>query len=246
MRPSTLDVLYEDNHLLVVNKPAGLVVQGAAADTVSLHRLACAYLKEKYHKPGNVYLGVVSRLDRPVTGVVVFARTSKAAARLTEAFRQRQVKKVYWAVVSPPPKQPSGEWHDWLLRPADQNRTQVVRMDIAPAATAVEGDQAEGQDRGVKKASLRYRVLKTAGQFALLEIELCTGRKHQIRAQAAARGSPIVGDRQYGSRVPFPAGIALHARRLVVPHPTRKEWLTVEAPLPSSWRNLAVASCDPQ
>jgi len=214
----TLDVLYEDNHLLAVNKPAGLPTQGAAADEESLVSLAKDYLKEKYQKPGNVYVGVVSRVDSLVTGVVLLARTSKAAARLTEQFRERDVGKTYWALVTGNvPEQ--GTCVNWLSK--DERRQ---RMIVVPARSP-----------GALEARLEFRRLEVRGATSLVEIELLTGRKHQIRVQLETRGWPILGDSKYGSTASFPDGIALHARRLVIEHPTRGEPVVLEAPLPTSW-----------
>ena len=216
---SGLEVLYEDNHLLVINKPAGLATQGVAEDEPSAVKLAKEYIKRKYKKPGNVYVGVVSRLDAAVSGVLVLARTSKAAARLSEQFRERQTRKIYWAVVEKPPKQNEATLTDWLKK---DEKTQ--RMVVATAHAI-----------GAQKARLSYRVLKRLPTGALLEIELETGRKHQIRVQLAHHGIPILGDRKYGSRRPFPAGIALHARTLEIAHPVKKETLTLTAKLPDAW-----------
>jgi 23S rRNA pseudouridine1911/1915/1917 synthase len=226
-----IDVLFEDNHLLVLNKPAGLPTMGVSEDLPSLVREAKRYLKHKYQKPGNVYLGVVSRLDSVASGVVVFARTSKAAARLTEQFRSRHVEKSYWAIVPGAIEPPEGECVDWLLKD-DAHRRMIVTRPNAP---------------GAKEATLRYRRLALLGDASLLEIELETGRKHQIRLQLAAREFPILGDRKYGSRESFlkgrggkpPAGdepIALHARRLAIAHPVGGAPLEFTAPLPASWR----------
>lgn len=216
-------VLHEDNHLLALNKPVGLITQGASADKASLFTLAKDYLKQKYHKPGNVYLGTVSRLDRAVSGVVLFARTSKAAARLSEQFRQRTAEKIYWALVSGNPR-PNEDCVDWLLRDERLARTLVC-------------DRAN--DRG-QEALLSYRRVRRAGRGWLLEVNLGTGRKHQIRAQLAARGLTIFGDRKYGSREVFAQGIALHARQLTVTHPTRGTPLTITAPLPDTWAGSGV------
>lgn len=214
-----MHVLYEDNHLLVVNKPAGLATLGVRPEDDSLAKQAKAYLKRRYAKPGNVYLGVVSRVDAPVSGVVVLARTSKAAARLSEQFRSRDVSKTYWAIVSGRVEPPSGECVDWLKK--DEARQ---RMAVVPLGTA-----------GAQAARLRYRLLRPAARGTLVEVELFTGRKHQIRVQLAAHGWPILGDKKYGSRESFSGGIALHSRRLTLRHPTRDEELTFEAPLPASW-----------
>ncbi|GIW92797.1 MAG: pseudouridine synthase [Pirellulaceae bacterium] len=225
-------VLYEDNHLLVLNKPAGMVTQGAARRELSLYHWGCAYVKRKYGKPGNVFLGVVSRLDQPVSGVVLFARTSKAAARLSAAFRERRVEKLYWALLCPSPESEQGTWQDELIRDDDLKVTRVKNRRVGRIAPQTPQQPSEGG----QIAELSYQVLERFGRVALVEIRLVTGRKHQIRAQASARGCPVVGDRQYGSRLSFPEGIALHARRLVFPHPTLRQDVTVEAPLPAAWR----------
>jgi 23S rRNA pseudouridine1911/1915/1917 synthase len=217
-----LEVLYEDNHLLAVAKPAMLPTMGVAADRPSLLALAKDYVREKYQKPGNVYLGVVSRLDAPVTGVVLLARTSKAAARLSEQFRTRSVHKIYWALVAdaPNPREAVLEHH---LRRDDRHR----RVHVTHAAAD-----------GVQLARLHYRILDDAGPLCRLEVEPETGRKHQIRVQLAKMGHPIVGDRKYGSATEFSPGIALHARRLVVEHPVQKIPVALVAPLPLSWTRL--------
>lgn len=220
-----LDVLYEDNHLLVVNKPAGIPTQGAASGDDSLVVRAKTYLKRQYAKPGNVFVGVVSRLDALVSGVVVLARTSKAAARLSAQFRESDVLKTYWAVVQPSPRDDAGQLVDWVLKNDARHR-----MEVVPPGSA-----------GSQEARLDYRVLqRLAGQRTLLQVNLQTGRKHQIRVQLAHRGWPIVGDRKYGSLAPFPEGIALHARRLAFDHPTRKERLTFSARLPANWQSVGL------
>jgi 23S rRNA pseudouridine1911/1915/1917 synthase len=221
MPRTPLDVLYEDNHLLVVNKPAGIPTQGARAERASLLSLAKAYIKKKYGKPGNVYLGTVSRLDAAVSGVVVFARTSKAAARLAEQFRSRKVRKVYWAIVAGNPAA-GATCHDWLAKDEARHRMRVV----------------EGQSAGAVPARLDYRRLKHLDHGWLLEVTLETGRKHQIRVQLAARSLPILGDRKYGSRESFPGGIALHSRLLELVHPTRGEPMTLVAEPPAAWRSF--------
>jgi 23S rRNA pseudouridine1911/1915/1917 synthase len=226
-----LVILYEDNHCLAVAKPAPLLTQGVPPGIPTLETLVKAYLKERYHKPGNVYLGIPHRLDRPVSGVVLFARNTKAARRLAEQFQGRQVRKVYWALVEPspegelPPEQ--GDWEDYLLKIQDEARSQRVSADTP----------------GARHALLRYRRLRRAPDGALLEVEPQTGRMHQIRLQAAARGWPVRGDILYGARLPFgpPAEqprdrvIALHARSLTFLHPIRYDPITVTAPLPAVW-----------
>lgn len=238
-----LDVLYEDNHLLAVNKPAMLPTMGVAEDRPSLLAVAQQYVRRKYNKPGNVYLGIVSRLDAPVTGVVLLARTSKAAGRLSKQFRERDVEKVYWALVEGEVEPPAGRLTDFL-RKDERHR----RMHIADA-----------NSRGAQRAELTYRVLCTDNEtgrqgdrerrlqvsrtpgllpLTLLEVRPLTGRKHQIRVQLSHAGFPILGDRKYGASRPFPQGVALHARRLVVEHPVSKIQLAVEAPLAASWRRF--------
>ncbi len=228
---SELVVLFEDNHCLVVAKPAPLLTQ-AAPGIPSLEALVKAHIKDRYNKPGNVYLGIPHRLDRPVSGVVVFARNTKAARRLAEQFQQRQVHKVYWAVVErnaegePPPE--DGVWEDWLLKIKDEARTERVTADTPQA----------------RRALLRYRRLSITADGALLEIEPETGRMHQIRVQAATRGWPVRGDAFYGAKLPFgPLAelsreriIALHARSLTFLHPIRYEPMTLTAPTPEIWR----------
>ncbi len=203
-----LPVLYEDNHLLIVNKPARLATMGVGQGTTSALTLAKTYLKHKYQKPGNVYLGVVSRLDSLATGALVFARTSKAAARLTEQFKAGTVEKTYWALVEGMIEPPAGEWTDYLSKDEAAHRMRIVTDKHA----------------GAKRASLAYCFLRRVGRSptdscSLIEISLHTGRKHQIRVQFADRGHPILGDQKYGSTRPFPNGIALHSRRLAVPTP---------------------------
>ena len=224
MNTSSLHVLYEDNHLLVVNKPAGVVTQGANPETPSLFHMAAQYIKHKYNKPGNVYLGITSRLDAPTTGVVAIARTSKAAGRLMIQFRDREVEKTYWAVVAGRLAPSSGEWTDYLA-PDKRHRSVNVARPTDPEAT---------------EARLRYRVLEQLADRALVEVQLLTGRKHQIRVQFAHRGHPVWGDIKYGGPGGFTPGIALHARRLKFTHPVRQEPVEVTAPLPRSWQRLGL------
>ena len=219
-----LHVLYEDNHLLAVAKPPGLATMGVPAGKPSLLEVARSYIKEKYQKPGNVYLGIVSRLDAPVTGVVMIARTSKAAARLTEQFRAGDVEKLYWAVVESRPEPSHGRCIDWV-RKDERHR----RMHIAAASHPE-----------AKEARLRYRAITDVSRGSLLEVLLETGRKHQIRLQLAHRGWPIVGDRKYGAQVTMAEGIALHALQLKLTHPVLKTELTITADVPRAWRELGV------
>lgn len=222
-------ILLEDGPLLAVNKPPGLLTLGARPGVPTLERQVKQYLKEKYHKPGNVYLGIPHRLDRPVSGVVVFARNSKAAARLAEQFRTRQVRKTYWAIIERRLEPLAGEMVDWLLKVSQ--RAEVLCV--------------EPHTPGARQAQLIYRTLSAAAELTqVVEIELVTGRMHQIRAQFAARGAPILGDRQYGAAGrlinPPPADprdepIALHARQLELWHPVRYDRLRITAPLPACW-----------
>jgi 23S rRNA pseudouridine1911/1915/1917 synthase len=219
-RPPPLQVLYEDNHLLVVKKPVGLATQGVAEGTPSVVTRAKDYLKRKFKKPGNVYVGVVSRLDAAVGGVLVLARTSKSAARLTQQFQSGAVEKVYWALVERTPDPPQGELSHWLLKSDRERRVNVVQRGT----------------RGSQHARLSYRTLGAQKQSTLVEIILHTGRKHQIRVQLAQIGAPIIGDRKYGSRRPFAGdGIALCCVRLALDHPTTGKRLEFKAPPPDNW-----------
>jgi 23S rRNA pseudouridine1911/1915/1917 synthase len=215
----TSQILYEDNHLLIVDKPADWVVQGAREDQRSLLESARTYIKQKYQKPGNVFLGVVSRLDAPVTGVVPLARTSKAAARLSEQFRERTPLKLYLAIVDGIPDPPSGRLEHDLVRPAESSVTRVAASSHSDAQRAI----------------LEYRTIRSFDGKSLLEIKLITGRKHQVRCQLSAVGCPILGDRLYGANEPFPSGIALHCRSMTLDHPTLGKPISVVAPLPIYW-----------
>ncbi len=187
--------------------------------------LAKQYLKARFSKPGNVYLGIVSRVDSVVSGVVLFARTSKSAARLSEQFRTRLVEKVYWALVENRVDPLSGEWVDWMAK--DETHHRMVRA-VPHAAAAQE-------------ARLAYRVLKPLADAVLVEVRPETGRKHQIRLQFSARGYPILGDKKYGSQRSFPSGIALHARELAFDHPTTKRRISIVAPLATAWRHFGLS-----
>jgi 23S rRNA pseudouridine1911/1915/1917 synthase len=223
LRESRFSVLYEDNHLLVVNKPAGLPTMGVEASKSSLLTVAKSYIADKYRKPGNVYLGIVSRLDAPVTGIVVIARTSKAAGRLSQQFREGTVQKSYLALVQPAP--PASEdpidCTDWLVK--HERHRKVMKTNSATA--------------GAQEAKLRYQVLGRKGQTALLQVQLLTGRKHQIRVQLSTRRFPILGDRKYNSVIEFPTGIALHAAELTIEHPTQKEPMRFQCGVPKYWKN---------
>jgi pseudouridylate synthase len=220
-----MQVIYEDNHIIVVAKRSGEIVQGDKSGDRPLTEDVKAYLKEKYAKPGLVFLGVVHRLDRPVSGLVVFARTSKALSRLNEMFRNGSIHKTYWALVQPPPPAEEGELIHWLTRNERQNKSYAYRNEVP----------------GSKKAVLRYRVIGQTDRYTLLEIQLLTGRHHQIRCQLAAMGCPIRGDLKYGAPRSTPDGsISLLARSIEFVHPVSKEIIRLEAPLPedSLWQAL--------
>lgn len=214
-----LRILYEDNHCLAVLKPARLLVAGDQTGDPSLLEEAREYLRLKYAKPGNVYLGLVHRLDRPVSGVVLFARTSKAAGRLSAQFRENRVDKVYQAVVEGHPALPAAELVDWVYKDTATNVVEVV-----PSGTA-----------GSRECRLSYRQLRAGAGWTLLEVVPVTGRSHQIRVQLAEQGMPIVGDRKYGARRGLAGAIALHAAELRFEHPTRGERIVVSAAAPELW-----------
>jgi 23S rRNA pseudouridine1911/1915/1917 synthase len=224
--PTPLTVLFEDNHCLAVNKPAGMLVAGDRTGDESLLDVAKQYLKAKYNKPGAVYLGLVHRLDRPVSGVVLFTRTSKAAGRLSNQFRRGTIGKVYHALVEGDVATQSGELHDWLLK---NEATNVVRV-------------VEPESSGSKESTLRYRVLERGHGRTLLEIVPLTGRSHQIRVQLANAGHPICGDAKYGARESGGGTIALHAAALTFEHPVRNVPVSVSAPPPPTWRRLLKAT----
>jgi 23S rRNA pseudouridine1911/1915/1917 synthase len=220
MTEAPLEILYADNHLLAVNKPAGLPCQPDASGDPTLVEAVRAYLKERYHKPGNVFVGLVHRLDRPVAGVMVLARTSKAAARLSAAFREGRVEKTYRVVVSGSFENAAGRLTHWLRKVSRRRRSEVAAPDTP----------------GAREAILDYRVVDTLGGSSLLEVALQTGRSHQIRVQLAATGHPILGDLKYGAAGALPGGgIALYARRLRFDHPTRDQLVEIVAPPPPGW-----------
>ena len=213
----SLSVLFEDNHVLVVNKPAGLLVHGDETGDTTLADLAKEYIKQKYNKPGNVFVGVVHRLDRPVSGVVLLAKTSKALGRLNELFKSRKTQKTYWAVVQQKPQAEQGTLVHWLVKDSSRNVTKAF---------------ARENNSGLR-SELHYKLLSANKGKYLLEVNPITGRPHQIRVQLASMKCPIVGDLKYGAAAPLPdKSIALHARQLQFEHPTLKKPITVSAPLP--------------
>jgi 23S rRNA pseudouridine1911/1915/1917 synthase len=221
-----LTVLFEDNHCLAVAKPAGWLTMGDRTGDETLLERAKAYIKERYQKPGAVYLGVVHRLDRPVSGVVLFARTSKAAGRLSAQFREHQIEKVYWAWVDSPAVPEQGVLQHALAKDAERNLTRVVA-----------GSAAAGRE-----SALAYRRLEVAAGRSLLEVRPETGRSHQIRVQLAAAGWPIAGDAKYGSRTRWSHGaIGLHAQSLTFLHPVSSQPITVVCAVPTMWSKVTSA-----
>jgi 23S rRNA pseudouridine1911/1915/1917 synthase len=214
-----LHILYEDNHCLAITKPPGTLTTGYEGGEETLDRQVKAYLREKYHKPGNVFLGVVHRLDRPASGVLLYARTSKAAGRLAEQFREGQTVKLYWAIVAGRVEPETALLEDWLWK---DHQTGIV--EVRPP-----------NDPQAKQAKLEYRRMATDGRLSWVEVRLLTGRTHQIRVQFASRGHPIYGDTKYGSKEDFSPLIALHARSLTFLHPIKYEPITLTADLPPAW-----------
>lgn len=220
-----MQVLYEDNHIIVVYKESGEIVQGDKTGDKPLSETIKAWIKEKYAKPGNVFLGVVHRLDRPVSGLVVFAKTSKALSRLNDMFRKGEVKKTYWAMVQTPPAEPEGTLTNWLVRNEKQNKSYAYDHEVPNA----------------KKAILKYKTVGQTEHYTLLEVNLLTGRHHQIRCQLSAIGCPIKGDLKYGARRSNPDGsISLLSRTVEFIHPVSKKNISVVSPLPAEkvWDNF--------
>lgn len=215
-----LDILYEDNHCVAVAKPADCLSTHFQGKEETIDRAVKAYVKERFQKPGSVFLGVVHRLDRPVSGVLLFARTSKAAARLAEQFREGTIEKVYWAVVEGDVARSAGTLEDWLRRERERRRVEIV----------------EPRSRGARQALLHFQRRGAHGGLTWLEIRPQTGRTHQLRVQLAHHGHPIYGDAKYGSIHTFDRAIALHARALTFLHPIRYEPITLTAELPRNWR----------
>ncbi|QEE50515.1 RluA family pseudouridine synthase [Flavobacterium alkalisoli] len=222
---NNLQVLYEDNHIIVVNKRVGDIVQGDKTGDKPLSDVVKEYIKQKYDKPGNVYLGVVHRLDRPTTGIVLFAKTSKALSRLNDLFKNRETQKTYWAIVKNRPEKESDTLVHYLKRNEKSNTSKAHIKEVPNS----------------KKASLDYTIIKTLDNYYALEINLHTGRHHQIRSQLSAIGSPIKGDLKYGfDRSNQDGGIHLHARKLELTHPVTKEHLSITAPVPEDriWKSI--------
>lgn len=221
-----MTVLYEDNHIVAVNKTSNEIVQGDKTGDTPLSEIVKAYIKDKYNKPGEVFLGVTHRLDRPTSGVVLFARTSKALTRLNEMFKSHEkIQKTYWAIVQNAPKQPQAKLENWLVRNEKQNKSYVAKPSTKDAKLAI----------------LTYATIATSDNYTLLEIQLQTGRHHQIRCQLAAIGCPIKGDLKYGAKRSNPdGGISLHARQIAFIHPVSKQEICITAPVPNDklWRAI--------
>ena len=218
--------VYEDNHLIIVYKNSGEIVQGDKTGDEPLSETVKKYIKEKYQKPGNVFLGVVHRLDRPVSGLVVFAKTSKALTRLNQMFRDGEVHKTYWAITKDAPKESEGMLTDWLVRNEKQNKSYAYSHEVPNS----------------KKAILQYKVIAHTDNYNLLEINLMTGRHHQIRCQLANMGCPIKGDLKYGAKRSNPDGsISLLSHHVELAHPVSKELISIDSPVPDDnlWKALA-------
>lgn len=212
-----MTVLYEDNHIIIVNKTVAEIVQGDKTGDKPLSEIVKEYLKEKYNKPGNVFLGVTHRLDRPTSGIVIFARTSKALPRLNEMFKNKEISKTYWAIIKNAPKQAEGTLKHYLVRNEKQNKSYAYDIEKPNSKLAI----------------LHYKLIARSDKYNLLEIDLETGRHHQIRCQLAKIGCPIKGDLKYGAERSNPdGGISLHARKISFVHPVSKELIEVTAPLP--------------
>lgn len=220
-----MKVIYEDNHIIIVNKNSSEIVQGDKTGDKPLSETVKEYLKEKYNKPGNVFCGVTHRLDRPVSGIVVFAKTSKALSRLNTMFKDKDVKKTYWAIVCNRPPQTEGTLHNFLVRNEKQNKSYAYDREVPNS----------------KEAILDYKLIASSDRYFLLEINLHTGRHHQIRCQLAKIGCPIKGDLKYGAPRSNPDGsISLHARQIEFVHPVSKTPVSVTAPVPEDklWQSI--------
>lgn len=221
-------ILYEDNHLLAINKRCGQIVQGDKTGDTTLPDLVKAYLKERDNKPGNVFCGVIHRLDRPVSGVVLFAKTSKALSRMNDTVKNREIQKTYWAICKEKPIHPCGHLEDWILRKQESNKSFVVKPGT----------------EGAKLAILDYKLINISdGGYCLIEVKLHTGRHHQIRAQLSNMGCHIKGDLKYGASRSNPdGGISLHARSITFIHPVRREPITIIAPVPDDPLWMAIST----
>ena len=216
--PENLQVLFEDNHIIIINKRAGDIVQGDKTGDIPLSEIVKAYIKDKYDKPGNVYLGVVHRLDRPTTGIVVFAKTSKALSRLNKLFVEKNINKTYWAIVKQKPNPEKEALIHWLKKNPKNNKSTAYDHEV----------------EGSKKAILDYQLIKSLNRYHLIEVQLYTGRHHQIRSQLSKIGCPIKGDLKYGfDRSNKDASIHLHSRKLEFIHPVSKEKISTIAPAPN-------------
>jgi len=212
-----MDIIYEDNHLLVVNKPSGMLAQGDKTGDNSLVELGKNYLKKKYKKPGNVYLGLVHRLDRPVSGIVIMTKTSKALVRMSKQFQEKSITKIYWAITENPLPEVEDKLEHWLIKNHQKNIVSAY----------------QNEKKGSVKAELEYKILSHIGSHYLTEIKLLTGRFHQIRTQFSSIGCPIVGDLKYGYKKPLPdKSICLHAKTLIFSHPVKNESMTLSAATP--------------
>ena len=221
-----MQILYEDNHIIVVSKTSGEIVQGDKTGDKTLCDSVKEYIKEKYAKPGNVFLGIAHRLDRPVSGIVIFAKTSKALSRLNNMFRDGEVHKLYWAITQNMPQKEEDTLTHWIVRNEKQNKSYAY----------------DREKPGSKKAMLHYKVISSTDNYTLLAVNLMTGRHHQIRCQLSAIGCPIKGDLKYGSRRSNNDGsISLHARKVAFVHPVSKQPMCIEAPVPDDrlWREIS-------
>ena len=220
-----MTVLYEDNHIIIVNKSSGEIVQGDKTGDKPLSEIVKEYLKEKYNKPGNVFCGVTHRLDRPTSGVLLFAKTSKALSRLNEMFRNNTIETIYWAIVKNRPEIPENELIHWLIKNEKNNKSTAFDF----------------EKKRTKKSILRYKLIATSNNYFLLEVNLITGRHHQIRVQLAKIGCPIKGDLKYGAKRSNPDGsISLHARFISFVHPVSKKKIEITAPVPEDklWKSF--------
>ena len=220
-----MTVIYEDNHIIIVSTESGEIVQGDKTGDTPLSETVKQYIKEAYAKPGNVFLGVVHRLDRPVSGLVLFARTSKALPRLNKMFAEGDIHKTYWAIVANTPPQPEGTLVHWLVRNEKQNKSYAYDHEVPNS----------------KRAELDYKVIRKSDRYCLVEVVLKTGRHHQIRCQLAKMGCPIKGDLKYGAKRSNADGsICLHSRRMEFVHPISKKEIVVEAPVPNDnlWKSF--------